>query len=107
MQFQETRTDPAVVLLFLELQTFLTSLEAHLWQGWFQLQPINDHQFVRQSTKKNPALAYLLDRNNNYKLNNIQKLFMEKLYNAASMMTIWLCQSLIWEISNETFHTSK
>jgi hypothetical protein len=72
VQFQETRTDPAVVLLFLELQMSLTCLEAHLRQDWFQLQPLVDHQFFPQLTTKKPALARLLDRNNNYKLNDIQ-----------------------------------
>jgi hypothetical protein len=51
---------------------FLTCLEAHLRRGWFQLQPLVDHQFSPQLTTKYPALARLLDRNNNYKLNDIQ-----------------------------------
>jgi hypothetical protein len=51
---------------------FLTCLEAHLRRGWFQLQPLVDHRFSPQLTTKYPALARLLDRNNNYKFNDIQ-----------------------------------
>lgn len=63
--FKETGTNPAVALLFPELQMILISLEAHLWQGWFQLQPSIGHQFSPQSTTKGLALAYLL-----YKITN-------------------------------------
>lgn len=72
MKIQETGTNPAEALLFPELHMFLTRLEAHLWQGWFQLQPSVDRQFFPQSTTKSPALAYLRNRTNNYKHNNIK-----------------------------------